>query len=258
MQLILGILLSIFLGVIINYLSDVLPSVNRLSRPICTHCKNSLSWSDFLLMKKCSKCRIPKTIRSWFVILAMIGFSILFWFFPMSRLGYWINLLMIAYFSVIFVIDIEHRLIFIWICIVGIVGAIPLGIWLRYSNPQISANLWQSLGLTFLGGIAGFLIMLAVYYLGVLFNKIISRMRKTSLEEEAFGYGDVLVSVVIGLILGWPGVLAAILVTILLGGIFSGVYIAVKSIKKKYQSFTAIPYAPFLIISTIFLLYLAK
>jgi leader peptidase (prepilin peptidase)/N-methyltransferase len=258
MQLGLGILLSVVLGFVINYLSDVLPSVNRLSRPVCTHCNNSLTWSEFLLFKKCPNCETPRTIRSWVVIISMIGFSILFWFFPMSRLGFWISVLLVAYFEVIFVIDIEHRLIFIWVCIIGIVAAIPLGVWLRYSNPKISSNLLQSLGLTLLGGVAGFLVMLAIYYLGVLFNRITSHLRKTAMEEEAFGYGDVLVSAVIGLILGWPGVLAAILVAILLGGLFSGIYMAVKSAKKNYQAFTAIPYAPFLILGTIILLYLAK
>jgi prepilin signal peptidase PulO-like enzyme (type II secretory pathway) len=258
MQLILGIMLSFILGIIINYLSDMLPIAKRLSRPICTQCKKPLRWSEYLMMKNCPSCGKPKPIRAWVVILAMIGFSVLFWFFPISRLGYLISLILTAYFAVIFVIDIEHRLIFIWICIFGGVGAIPLGIWLRYSNLQIQSTFLQSVGLTLLGGIAGFLIMLGIYYLGVLFNRIISRLRKTPLEEEAFGYGDVLVSAVIGLILGWPGILAAVLLTILLGGIFSGIYIAFKSVKKKYQAFTAIPYAPFLLISTIILLYLAK
>ena len=173
-------------------------------------------------------------------------------------MGYWISLPFIAYLEVIFVIDIEHRLIFVWVCIAGIIAAIPLGIWLRYSNPQVSSTLLQSTGLTLLGGVAGFLIMLVVYYLGVLFNRLLSRLRKATIEEEAFGYGDVLVSAVIGLILGWPGVVAAVLLAILLGGAFSAIYLAVKSARKKYQAFTAIPYAPFLIIATILLLYLSK
>jgi len=257
MQLIIGIVLGLFLGMVINYLSDVLPGGGRLSNPICAECKQSMSWTEFILMKKCTNCGKTRSIRSWAVIFAMIVFSILFWFFPINRLGYWASLVLTAYFSVIFVIDIEHQLIFIWVCIVGVMGAIPIGIWLRHSNPKISSNFLQSLGLTLLGGAAGFLIMLGIYYLGVLFNRIISRLRKKPMEE-AFGYGDVLVSGVIGLILGWPGVLGAVLLTILIGGLFSGIFIAVKSIRNKYQAFTAVPYAPFLIISMILLLYLAK
>jgi len=258
MFMIFGFLLSLILAITINYLSDVLPLGKRLSKPICPQCKKPLSWTDFLLMKKCPSCANPRSIRSWIVILAMVAFSIIFRFFPIGRLGYWISLILTAYFAVIFVIDIEHRLIFIWVCFVGVLGAIPLGIWLRYSNPKISSNLFQSFGLTFLGGVAGFLVMLGIYYLGVLFNRIISRLRKTPVEEEAFGYGDVLVSAVIGLILGWPGVIGAVLLTILIGGIFSGIYISIKSAKKKYQAFSAIPYAPFLLISTLILLYLSK
>jgi prepilin signal peptidase PulO-like enzyme (type II secretory pathway) len=258
MQLAFGILLSVILGLGINYLSDILPFANRLAKPICTHCKNHLGWLNFLSMKKCLRCGTARSIRSWAVLIGMIFFSVLFWFFPIGRLGYWVSLFLIAYLSIIFVIDIEHRLIFIPICIAGLMGAIPLGIWLRFTNPLISARFWQSVGLTFLGGAVGFLVMLAVYYLGVLFNRIIKRIRKTTLNEEAFGSGDVLVAAIIGLILGWPGVLAVLLLTLLMGGIFSGLYIAVKSIKKKYQAFTAIPYAPFLIISAIILLYLTK
>ncbi|MRR32837.1 hypothetical protein EG834_21460, partial [bacterium] len=59
-----------------------------------------------------------------------------------------------------------------------------------------------------LGGLAGFTIMFVFYLLGVAFAKARARrMRAAGLEtddEEALGAGDVILSTVLGLFLGWP------------------------------------------------------
>ena len=42
---------------------------------------------------------------------------------------------------------------------------------------------------------------------------------------------------------------------ILLGGVFSALYMGVMMARKQYQAFSAIPYAPFLILSVIYIFY---
>jgi uncharacterized membrane protein len=45
---------------------------------------------------------------------------------------------------------------------------------------------------------------------------------------------------------------------ILLGGLVSGIVVVAKMVQKEYQAFQALPYGPFLVISTAALLYLSN
>ena len=99
--------------------------------------------------------------------------------------------------------------------------------------------------------------MLLLYYLGVLFNKIMGKIRGQEIEEVALGFGDVYVSAFLGLLTGWPAIIVVLLMAILAGGVFSLFYILIMSIRRKYRSFSAIPYAPFLIIAAVVVFYLS-
>ena len=76
--------------------------------------------------------------------------------------------------------------------------------------------------------------------------------------EEAIGFGDVIQSGVMGLFLGWPGILAGLIITIVLGGLVSIVILIIQVIRRKYQAYSAIPYAPFIALATLILLMLAR
>ena len=71
----------------------------------------------------------------------------------------------------------------------------------------------------------------------------------------ALGFGDVNLAGVLGLLLGWPGIVLGLLLAILIGGVVSLVYLVVMAVLRRYHTFMAIPYGPFLIISAILLLY---
>lgn len=177
--------------------------------------------------------------------IASVAAAILIWFLPPEFLGPYLAFFVFFFFALVFIIDVEHRIIMHPVSIAGVILAIPLGIWL---------NGWLK---TVLGGIAGFGIMLALYYFGELFRRAIARARKQPVEEIALGFGDVNLSGVLGLMLGWPRVTANLIFAILLGGLISGGYILFMLIRKKYQAFNAIPYAPFLLIAAVVLFYLA-
>lgn len=108
---------------------------------------------------------------------------------------------------------------------------------------------------TILGGLAGYGIMLGLYFLGIGLLRVLSRVRNEEMPEEALGFGDVNLSGVIGLLLGWPGVVGGLIVAILLGGAISLLYILLLLVFRQYQSGRAIPYGPFLVGGAVFLLY---
>ena len=110
---------------------------------------------------------------------------------------------------------------------------------------------------TLIGGLAGYAIMFGLYYFGVLFNRLMAKMRGQTIEEVALGFGDVNLSGILGLMLGWPKIGISLFASIMLAGVLSGFYILWMLIRKRYQAFSAIPYAPFLIIAAVILFYLA-
>ena len=109
---------------------------------------------------------------------------------------------------------------------------------------------------TLIGGAVGFGIMLAFYFVGEWYVRYMSKKRGMAADEVALGFGDVNLAGILGLLLGWPGISAGLLFTVLSGGLISLLIIVAMLIAKKYKAFTAIPYAPFLILSALFLLFL--
>lgn len=235
-------LLGAAVGVLVNYLADVLPGQRRLARPLCSRCGQVLPWSDYLLLRSCPQCGQGVPWRSRLVIIFYILASLVMLFIPPDRLGIPGGLLLLTYLGLVVVIDIEHRLILHVVSLAGAVLGLGLG---------ISLHGWQA---TLLGGLAGFLGMLALYFLGRGVIQLLGRVRHQPVEEEALGFGDVNLAGVVGLMLGWPGILAGIVVTIFLAGGISLVYLVWKIILKQYSPNLALPYGPFLALSALILL----
>ena len=111
------------------------------------------------------------------------------------------------------VIDLEHRLILHPVSIAGAVLAAIFGVW---------KHGWVE---TLIGGAAGFGMMWLLYLFGELFAKWMARRRGGLANEVALGFGDVNLAGVLGLLLGWPGIVLGLFLTILLGGVVSLLYI---------------------------------
>jgi leader peptidase (prepilin peptidase) / N-methyltransferase len=239
-----GAILGWAAGNLINYLSDVLPMTRRLSQSYCAQCGKPKKWWDYISWRPCSDCHAKRPLRDWLVLLFyIVAFSIL-WIHPSGRLGYWVGCLLLIYFGVVFLIDLEHRLVLNEVSIAGGILCLIIGFWLH--------NIWQTLA----GGAAGFGIMLGLYYLGEVYTRWMARRRGQESDEVALGYGDVTLSGILGLILGWPGIIGGLIFAIFAGGLVSLAFIVFLLIAKKYKPFTAIPYAPFLIFGATILLYL--
>ncbi len=238
-------LLGLLSGTIVNYLADVLPFSRKFTAPICTHCYKPQNWLDYILQKDCSFCNAPKSWRNELTVMSFIAVLLYFQYDPPARLGLWVGTLLLIYFGVVIIVDLEHRVILDQVSIAGVILAIAIGTW-RHGIVN-----------TLLGGIAGFGIMLLLYYTGIWYTRWVTRKRGQELDDQvALGFGDVNLGGILGLLLGWPGIIAGLLYAIILGGVVSLILIIVLAIRRKWKSSWAIPYAPFLILGAGLLLYL--
>jgi len=239
------ILLGWLAALLVNYLSDVLPATRKLTSPTCLQCSVKRGWIDYLLLKSCVACGKARSWRTWLVQLFGVAASLYIWFVPPKELGYWLGFILLIYLAVVFVIDVEHRLILHPVSYVGIVVGLFIGTTLH------------GIQSTLMGGAVGFAIMYLLYFMGVLFARRMARRQgENAIEEgDALGFGDVNLAGIVGLILGWPLISFGILAAILAGGIVSLLLILGMLLLKRYQAFAAIPYAPFLILGVVLLIF---
>jgi leader peptidase (prepilin peptidase)/N-methyltransferase len=245
-------------GWLTNYLADVLPLTRRFSRPACAHCGQNYPIASYLAFLPCPHCHQRRRMRVWFVQAILLVVNVYIWirspfsifhFDPPYRIGYVFGAILLTYFATVFVIDLEHRLILHPTSIFGALFGLGLGTWMN------------KLGPTLIGGLAGLVIMLTFYYLGVLFSRIrAKRMQAAGQEsddEEALGFGDVILAGVLGLILG-PFIWFGLLLGILLGGLVGVIMVLYLMILKRYKAealMVFMPYGPFFITSAFLLLF---
>jgi leader peptidase (prepilin peptidase)/N-methyltransferase len=231
-------------GFLVNYIADVLPIKRRLSKPLCLSCGHEYGWIDYInWYRPCPSCGIHHSLRTWLVYFLFVGLSLWLWLRPQSNFNYIIGLLLLVYFGVVTVIDLEYRLILHPTSIFGAIFGFLIGVDLH------------GIKSTILGGLVGFGVMFFIYYFGRLFMRWVARRRGDITDDEAIGFGDVNLSGIVGLMLGWPGIIAGLFLTIIIAGVVSLVYLVLKLVTRRYQAFMAIPYGPFLVASTIILLY---
>jgi leader peptidase (prepilin peptidase)/N-methyltransferase len=231
-------------GLAINYISDVLPHTRRFSPPVCWNCsQHQTPGNYFLWPRKCPHCGKRRRLRVWLVDALTIAAAIWLWSAPPERLGFSVGFVLLIYFAIVVVIDVEHRLILHPVSMTGAVLSAGVGVWLH--------GVWP----TMLGGLGGFGIMLAVYYFGAFLARWLARRRGEVFEDEALGFGDVNLAGVLGLLLGWPGIIAGLILAILLGGFASLIYVGVMILSKRFRTFAVIPYGPFLVLAAVALLY---
>ncbi|KPL81025.1 hypothetical protein ADN00_00315 [Ornatilinea apprima] len=233
-------------GFCLNYLADVLPVYRRFTHSICQDCHEPIGWKDYILFHACPYCGRQQWLRRGLIAAITPLLLVALYIFPSGRLTFWENAVILVFFLLVAIIDIEHRLIMHPVSLAGAVIGLVLGTRMHGIFP------------TLIGGAAGFLMMFVLYYLGGLFAKVLGKARGEEIEEIPLGFGDVNLSGVLGLLLGWPGIAAGLFFAILAGGVFSGGYILVLKLLRRYQPFSAIPYAPFLLLGTAILLFATK
>ena len=146
--------------------------------------------------------------------------------------------------GVILVIDIEHHAVLIETSIFGFVLCSIYGIILNGFQRTVT------------GALAGLLVMLAFYFIGLAFSKIIGALRHQAIDEVVFGFGDVCLGLNLGLLTGWPLIIGAITIAILAFEAFTFIFFIVLLLSRKYRAFSsALPFTPFLILGAVAIYY---
>ncbi len=241
---------GILAGWAINYLADVLPHTRSLSQPTCLVCNARFGARDYLLIRPCSHGH-GRSLRTWVVLLITMGISVYIWLSPPEKIGYILGLILITYLGLVFVIDLEHRLILHPTSIFGLILGLIVGL------------IRRDLRETLFGALGGLTIMLFFYFLGVLFARFRARRMQAvgqeADDEEALGAGDVILVTILGLIVGWPLIWFGLLSGILLGGVVSLCLLAWLVVSGQYSKnalMMFIPYGPYFITSIFVIVFL--
>ncbi len=255
------------LGVLINSLADNLPPDEhglrrRPRRPHCPHCGQPHRPAYWLALAswlrrggRCEHCGVRRRVRGVLVELVS-AFSLPYaWLWavngaqagggalpPAVVAAHFLSAASIlAIFLLITVIDIEHRLI-----LRVVVAPAALFVALIQSLDPARGPVK-----TLAGGAAGFAIMLGVFLLAELYTAVQNRLRGRPMEEVAFGGGDVNLAAVVGCVVGWPGVLLALIIAIFAGAVYSLGIVVPQLIQRRYAPHSVIPYGPFLVLGAL-------
>lgn len=162
--------------------------------------------------------------------------QLLFWLFYMAA------------YMLITVIDMEHKLILFVVINPLVIVAIADALLTPTNAPP---NLTDAL----IGGVGGFGVFFLLYNGGFLFTYVMGKLRGRPIREVAFGYGDVMLAGLSGLILGWQALIFALFMTVFLGAFGAILYLVSRRLfGRRYSAFTAIPYGPYIVIGTLSML----
>lgn len=232
------------LGGVVNFIIDGLYWKRGALSSECLDEIKAHGWFSFCLNPFNShECIRWQRMRAVVINIMVVFFTLWLWYRPPQGVEFLWGLPLLMYLSVVTVMDLEHRVVLHEISLTGAVLGAALGISLH------------GLPSTLIGGVFGFGLMYLAYLLGVMYVRYRNRNAETRFEDDALGFGDVNISGVIGLILGWPGIIAGLVVGVVLGGLISLVYLVIRKLTNTLEMFEAIPYAPFLVAGAVILIY---
>jgi leader peptidase (prepilin peptidase)/N-methyltransferase len=260
-MMLLAFVLGMIAGILINRAADNLPPPaerSLLAMPRCPHCntlrtpiQQSGILSFVLRRDKCRNCGAPLSLRA---PLVEIGTAALFAFLA-QRYPFGIYWVTICFFTAVLVllgvIDIEHKLILNVILLPATVLALAASpILLRGPDVTLTTLKLNALWFALLGSIVGYAFTLGIYYLGVLFLRVLNRGRRQKINTVAFGMGDVKLAGLLGALIGFPAIVYALIWAILLGGVGAALAILFRlATRRGYSAFMTIPYGPYLILA---------
>jgi leader peptidase (prepilin peptidase)/N-methyltransferase len=165
------------------------------------------------------------------------------WISPPEGVEFWWAVPVLAYFTIVIVMDVEYRVVMHEISIAGAVLGLLVGIYLR------------GVMVTLIGGAVGYVVMFLFYKLGEVFVHWVNRRRGEELDEVALGFGDVNLSGVVGLFLGWPPIVLGLFIAVFGGGFVSILFVVTSVVFRRFRAFAAMPYAPFLALAALLMLF---
>ena len=225
--------LGLLVGGLVNQLGSDIPARRGLARPHCPYCGRNRPWWQWLalpgyLIRRagCSSCGAPISPRH---PLVEIGLAVAYGYLWIV-LGPSVKLVFYCIYSTVFAVllitDIERRLI------PNVVTFPAIAIALAASLVVPGAKWWSAL----IGGAVGFSFFLLAYFVGTaVFGPL------------ALGQGDITLALLVGAITGFPLVVEALVIAILVGAAISSILL----ITRVRGLRDPIPYGPFLIVGAI-------
>ncbi|MBN1639769.1 MAG: prepilin peptidase [Anaerolineae bacterium] len=241
------VLAGVLAGIAINVLGDALPRARRIQVPRCAGCdapRHPLAWSGIIALvtrhSRCPQCNARLSSRHLIVELIAPLLFLACWEQTGTTRVTLFRILYVAILILIAVTDIEHRLIPHVVSLPGIALAIAGA----YLSPA-----FDSPKRALLGGAIGLAAALVLFAFGALFASCVARVRGEPLPGPALGFGDVTLSAFLGLILGAPDIIFALVIGILAGFLGAVAYlVGGRALGRQHALFgTFLPYGPFLI-----------
>ncbi len=229
-------LVGLTVGSFLNVCIDRLPRGESVVRPPshCDGCQRRLGVRDLIpvisylqLRGRCRHCgaSIPRKLL-WVELVTGAIFGLLFWRYGLSlELG--VLIFYACLFIIIFVIDLEHQLILNRVVYPAMVVALLLAL---APLPWLGEAMTDRLASAGLGAGVGFFLFLLL--------AVISR--------GGMGWGDVKLAGLIGLATGFPLVVFSVVLAAVLGILAAAVMAAAR--RRKFRQ--ALPFGPFLAVST--------
>ena len=225
-------------GSFLNVCIDRLPVGKSLLYPPshCDACQHRLSPKDLIplfsylwLRRHCRYCQAPIPQRPfWVEASSGFLFAFTYWHF-----GLGVEFALTAFYGSLFivlgVIDLEHQLILNKIVYPASVVALIISVFLPQT--EIMSFPWP----VSLNGIIGGSIGLVLFLVPIL------------VYPKGMGWGDVKMAGLIGLVTGFPLIFVALFMAVILGGLLASALLLLKVKKRK----EAIPFGPFLSLTTI-------
>ena len=226
-------LIGLAIGGVINLLADSLPYRARPVVAICPACDQprsaiqTLATAAYLTgRRRCASCGYPIPLRNLIVELGTAALFVFLYTRPdyadpvkLALASFHVSVLLL-----VTVTDFEHRLIPNKAILPAIAVAV-LTSWLWF---------WRDYWYVALVGVL----------IGYVFFWLTAVVGGRLLGRGAMGGGDVKLAAYVGLIAGFPGVITALVITILAGGIISLVLLLLRVVNLK----SGIPYGPFIVL----------
>lgn len=237
-----GLIIGSFLNVVVYRLEAV---ESLMGRSHCPKCRKKIRWFDnipvlsyILLNARCRDCgekiswQYPLVELTTGIVFAMLGN---YFFNPIDFSSWLLAFYYLVIFSilmVIFVYDFKYMEIPMIVLWIGVILSLAFSL---YSDSQSFRGIVSIMELKTFSGILGALVAGGFFWSLAAYSK-----------ETWMGFGDVYLGVLVGLIVGWPNVWAAMMLSFVIGAVVS---VALITFRKKTMK-SQVPFAPFLITGT--------
>ncbi|MCL4875625.1 MAG: A24 family peptidase [Anaerolineae bacterium] len=261
---------GLLIGVIINALADDLPQYAFQDDPALPkqlrppHYPDGqprplLAWSG--LMAFLTGQRSPAGDETFYnrlswrhpvveVVMAVLYGGIAWGFHEESRLGVWF--IFLAILMLITVIDLEHRLILFVVVIPALIVTLALNFLFPDTLPDGGDRPFKEY---LIGGLLGGGVFFVMFLGGGVFADVVSAVRRRRLDEIPFGFGDVMLALLCGFMIGWRAMIFAMFITVFAGAIGALVYLVSRALlRQHYKVFTPLPYGPYIVLGTVIML----